>query len=582
MNLNNLRIGTRLGLAFGMVLLITALIAVIGVWRLGTLNAASQEIATIEMERSSLAQLWAANINTQWVRSASALKTSDAAYGEALQNEMAAATKSISEVQKKLEALIQDDEGKQLLTETAKNRAIYIEARAALMAKKKAGEDVSAAVDTAVRPLAENYLRSLGKVVEHCKMLLTQVQDRAVAVTISSQWALGLGAFAAMSLGMLLAFLVTRSITKPILLAVQSAENISGGNLAAHIGIQGKDEIALLQQALSAMQENLARVVGSVRQGSEGVATASAEIAQGNHDLSSRTEQQASALEETAASMEELSSTVKQNADNARQADQLAKTASAVAIRGGEVVNQVVETMKGINEASRKISDIISVIDGIAFQTNILALNAAVEAARAGEQGRGFAVVATEVRSLAGRSADAAKEIKSLINASVERVEQGTALVDRAGVTMTEVVTSIKRVTDLMGEISAASNEQSAGVSQVGEAVVQMDQVTQQNAALVEEMAAAASSLKSQAQDLVQTVAVFNLGQGDWAEPKAALAQETSPRFAPTALANPIRRKTDMAVKPRSLAVKPKSSTMKIAAPRLAVAGAVGGEWDSF
>lgn len=260
------------------------------------------------------------------------------------------------------------------------------------------------------------------------------------------------------------------------------------------------------------MQSSLVKVVSSVRQGSESVATASAEIAHGNHDLSSRTESQASALEQTAASMEELGAAVKQNAESARTANQLAQSASTVAIQGGEVVGRVVETMKGINESSRKIFDIISVIDGIAFQTNILALNAAVEAARAGEQGRGFAVVASEVRSLAGRSAEAAKEIKSLIGASVERVEQGSALVDQAGKTMTEVVASIRRVTDIMGEISAASNEQAMGVAQVGEAVTHMDQATQQNAALVEEMAAAASSLKSQAEDLVQTVAVFELG----------------------------------------------------------------------
>jgi len=290
----------------------------------------------------------------------------------------------------------------------------------------------------------------------------------------------------------------------------QVAEAVAAGNLATPIDLRPGDATSIMA-AMKTMTSNLTRTVQGVRQNAEGVATASAEIASGNHDLSARTEQQASALEQTAASMEELGSTVKQNADNARQANQLAQSASTVAIQGGDVVAQVVTTMKDINDSSRKISDIISVIDGIAFQTNILALNAAVEAARAGEQGRGFAVVASEVRSLAGRSAEAAKEIKSLINASVERVEQGTTLVDKAGATMTEVVSSIRRVTDIMGEISAASSEQSAGVSQVGEAVTQMDQATQQNAALVEEMAAAASSLKSQAQELVQTVAVFKL-----------------------------------------------------------------------
>jgi methyl-accepting chemotaxis protein len=287
-------------------------------------------------------------------------------------------------------------------------------------------------------------------------------------------------------------------------------QHIADGDLGVDIRLEPHDTSSLLY-AIKIMRDNFANIVARVHQGAESIAAASAQIAQGNNDLSARTESQASSLEETASSMEELSATVKQNADSARQANQLAMSASTVAIRGGEVVGQVVETMQDINDASRKISDIISVIDGIAFQTNILALNAAVEAARAGEQGRGFAVVASEVRSLAGRSAQAAKEIKSLINASVERVEKGTLQVGQAGTTMTEVVSSIRRVTDIMGEISAASHEQSMGVSQVGQAVTQMDQVTQQNAALVEEMAAAAGSLKSQAQELVQVVEVFRL-----------------------------------------------------------------------
>jgi len=310
---------------------------------------------------------------------------------------------------------------------------------------------------------------------------------------------------------------LTRSVLRQLggepTVAMSAVNALAQGDLTASIPLGPGDSTSLMA-ALAGMRDNLAHVVADVRSNAEGVATASAEISQGNSDLSARTESQASALEETAASMEQLSATVKQNADSASQANQLAQNASTVAIRGGEVVSQVVGTMKDINDSSRKISDIISVIDGIAFQTNILALNAAVEAARAGEQGRGFAVVATEVRSLAGRSAAAAKEIKSLINASVERVEQGTALVDQAGSTMTEVVSAIRRVTNIMGEISSASSEQAAGVVQVGEAVQQMDQVTQQNAALVEEMAAAAGSLKSQAEDLVGTVAVFKLVQG--------------------------------------------------------------------
>jgi len=292
--------------------------------------------------------------------------------------------------------------------------------------------------------------------------------------------------------------------------ATRVTQEIAAGDLSLEIALKPNDTSSLLH-AIKSMRDSFTGIVGRVREGSESVATASAEIAQGNNDLSQRTEQQASALEQTAASMEQLSATVKQNADNAKQANQLAQGASSVAIAGGQIVGDVVQTMKGINDSSKKIADIIGVIDGIAFQTNILALNAAVEAARAGEQGRGFAVVATEVRSLAGRSAEAAKEIKKLIGDSVQRVEQGTVLVDKAGVTMTEVVGSIRRVTDIMGEISAASIEQSQGVAQVGEAVAQMDQATQQNAALVEQSAAAAESLKGQAQELVKVVALFKL-----------------------------------------------------------------------
>ena len=294
--------------------------------------------------------------------------------------------------------------------------------------------------------------------------------------------------------------------------AASVAQAVAAGDLTTPIAVRAGDTTSLMAQ-LRRMQDSLSTVVAGVRRDAEGVATASAQIAQGNQDLSQRTEEQASALEQTAASMEELGATVRQNADNARQANQLALGACNVAVEGGTVVDQVVDTMKGINESARRIADIIGVIDGIAFQTNILALNAAVEAARAGEQGRGFAVVASEVRSLAQRSADAAKDIKRLITASVDRVEQGTALVGKAGSTMQEVVTSIKRVTDLMGEISSSSVEQSDGVAQVGEAVSQMDRTTQQNAALVEESAAAAESLRDQAQRMVETVAVFKVAR---------------------------------------------------------------------
>jgi len=332
----------------------------------------------------------------------------------------------------------------------------------------------------------------------------TQAAQRATVISLSVMSVV-------CALGIFGAVLFSRSVVRPLHEAVAVSRAVADGNLTVASQSRGQDEIAQLLNALYDMQSSLARVVAGVRLNADSVAMASAEIAKGNNDLSARTEQQASALEETAASMEQLSSTVAQNASNARQANQLALNASTVAVQGGDVVAEVVSTMKGINDSSSKIADIIGVIDGIAFQTNILALNAAVEAARAGEQGRGFAVVASEVRSLAGRSAEAAKEIKALIGASVERVGQGSALVDRAGVTMQEVVAAIRRVTDIMGDISAASSEQSSGVAQIGEAVMQMDQATQQNAALVEESAAAAEGLKSQALQLVQAVAVFRL-----------------------------------------------------------------------
>jgi methyl-accepting chemotaxis protein len=341
------------------------------------------------------------------------------------------------------------------------------------------------------------------------------------------------------------AVLFSRSITRPLNSAVDVTRTIASGNLSTQFDVRGSDEIAQLKVALKEMQGSLLRVVSNVRQNAEGLATASGQIAQGNLDLSSRTEEQAASLEETASSMEELTSTVRHNADNAKQASTLATMASEIARRGGEVVGRVVETMQGISGSSAKMADIIGVIEGIAFQTNILALNAAVEAARAGEQGRGFAVVAGEVRTLAQRSASAAKEIKDLISESANRVNAGSRLVEEAGSRINEIVESVKRVTDIVGEISSASEEQSTGIEQVNQAVNQMDQVTQQNAALVEEAAAATQSMAQQAQDLRETVAVFRIS-----EATAAVSRIATPQSEPLWVAAPARKSRAVSAKP--------------------------------
>jgi methyl-accepting chemotaxis protein len=440
----------------------------------------------------------------------------------------------------------------------------------------KPGSDVPVEKAAYVKGFAPwGWIVGSGVYVDTVQATFLSRLGEAGAVTVVL--ALGLG---------LIGFWIARSILRqlggePALLNAIT-RSIAQGDLA--VDIPASTDGNSVMHGIRSMRDNVASIVMRVRQGSESVATASAEIAQGNHDLSSRTEQQASALEETAASMEELSSTVRQNADNARQANQLAVSASSVAQQGGEVVAQVVETMKGINTSSQKIADIIGVIDGIAFQTNILALNAAVEAARAGEQGRGFAVVASEVRSLAGRSAEAAKEIKNLISASVERVEQGNAQVDKAGATMTEVVAAIRRVTDIMGEISAASSEQSTGVAQVGEAVTQMDQATQQNAALVEQMAAAASSLNGQAGELVESVAVFKLGSDHAAPVRTPAAPVRSAPGKQLPAAAPVRSKAQgqNAAVPRSPAPPKARPVSKPALPPKAAPGKNEDDWESF
>lgn len=519
MNLNNIKIRPRLALAFGLVLLITVVIAGLGVWRLQELEKVTQQLTTVDNERLRATMEWRQAIESNWIRTRAAALDSSTDRLTAWQAEIERTSATATTARKTVENLIRTDAGRQLVINIDKAREAYRGPRTELLKRKAAGEDVASILENEIAPLADAYNKTLLEFERRQQMLYEQTRDHASVKAQQGRIIVIACTVVALLIGGAAAFLLGRSVIAPVQQAVHSAEQISKGNLTQSIMVNGRDEMALLLKALSSMQENLVRVVAGVRDNAESVATASAEIAQGNSDLSARTESQASALEQTAASMEQLSSTVRQNADSASQANQLAHRASSVATQGGEVVAQVVETMRGINDSSRKIADIISVIDSIAFQTNILALNAAVEAARAGEQGRGFAVVASEVRSLAGRSAEAAKEIKGLITTSVERVEQGTQLVDKAGETMGEVVSAIRRVTDIVGEISAASNEQASGVAQVGEAVTQMDQATQQNAALVEQSAAAAASLKTQATQLVDAVAVFQLAHGSTPRP---------------------------------------------------------------
>ncbi|PRD66697.1 methyl-accepting chemotaxis protein [Malikia granosa] len=422
-----------------------------------------------------------------------------------------------------------------------------------------------AKINDECRPLLAELRQATQAYTEAAETRTGQLKQEAEAAYLAQEIQLIVASLVAVAAATLASWLIARGITVPLGQAVAVADRIAGGDLGNRIEVKSQDETGQLLRSLDRMQSGLVKTVQSVLASADGVASASSEIAQGNMDLSSRTENQASALEQTSASMEQLGSTVRQNSDNARQANQLAQSASEIAVRGGEVVAQVVDTMKGINDSSRRIADIIGVIDGIAFQTNILALNASVEAARAGEQGRGFAVVAAEVRSLAVRSAEAAKEIKGLITTSVDRVEQGSLQVDQAGATMNEVVAGIKRVTDIMGEISAASAEQSSGVGQVGEAVMQMDQATQQNAALVEEMAAAATSLKDQAQELVQAVSVFKLGHHD-----SGLARSRPQSSHQHLVAPAVRAAEPHAVAPAS------------AARQAAPASSGHGDWETF
>ncbi|WP_175624334.1 MULTISPECIES: methyl-accepting chemotaxis protein [Oxalobacteraceae] len=524
-NFSNMKIGTRLTLGFGVVLALSIAIAADGIHQLHAVSDITRSMLEMPIAKERMVSDWSAITKASITRTISVAKSADPSLAQFSAKFAADDSKQSMEIIQKLEPLLNTEQEKALYAKILDVRKTFLAGREGVMKLKTEGKEAEAAkyFDATFLPAADSFKNHFTEFVELERKQMDAGTAQLSEVEAASARQLMLLSALVLAFGMFCAWRLTIGITRPLKTAVDAARRVAGGDLTNDIKAESKDECGQLLAALKDMNDGLQRIVGEVRLGTDAITTASNEIAAGNMDLSSRTEQQASSLEETASSMEELTSTVKQNADNARQANQLAASASEVATKGGEVVSQVVETMSSINESSRKIVDIISVIDGIAFQTNILALNAAVEAARAGEQGRGFAVVATEVRSLAQRSASAAKEIKALIGDSVGKVDTGNKLVTEAGATMDEIVSSIRRVTDIMGEITAASQEQSAGIEQINQAIGQMDHVTQQNASLVEEAAAAAESMQDQARKLGQVVGAFKLSDAQAAfVPRAA------------------------------------------------------------
>ncbi|HEU5436355.1 MAG TPA: methyl-accepting chemotaxis protein [Telluria sp.] len=522
MKLNDFRVGTRLCAGFAVVLLLLAMLLGGGIWSLQQATTSTREMMSIPLAKERLAEEWFRSVSAGVTRAMALAKTNDPALDQMFAAEAKIyTTRGNANIAKDLQALPMDPPEQALLDKINTNRQRYTTTRDALMKAKKNGD-----MDEVARLFAGEFSVVPPQYVASIKAFLDyqrkDIDDIAAQIEQQSRqsmrWLAWIGA-ATLVLGALFAWLLTVSITAPLRQAVAAAKTVAEGDLRGQIQVEGKDETGQLLLALQDMNTSLVRIVGDVRQGTDTIGITASEIAAGNLDLSSRTEEQASALEQTAASMEELTATVKHNAENARQANQMAAAAANVAVQGGNAVKLVVDTMGAIDASSRKIVDIIGVIDSIAFQTNILALNAAVEAARAGEQGRGFAVVATEVRSLAQRSAAAAKEIKALIGESVDKVADGSKQVADAGHKMEQIVTSVARVTDIIAEIMTASVEQSAGIEQINAAIGQMDSVTQQNAALVEEATAAAVSLDEQAASLTATVSQFLLQEGTLGTP---------------------------------------------------------------
>ncbi|WP_350327442.1 methyl-accepting chemotaxis protein [Pectobacterium aroidearum] len=551
--MKNYKIGTRLAGGFGLLIALSLAMLTSGIYQLNQVSSSTKQMMQEPLRKERLASDWHATLVAGVQRSMAVARSNDDSLVELFAAENTRASKESGKRQEQFASLISTPEEKALFDKVGEYRQSYIKKRDAIIAEKGAGnfDRARSLFDNEFVPASNGYLASVEALRDHQRASIDQMgQDINTGASRGDLILAVTGALSAI-IGVLIAWVLTRSIVQPLARAVRATQAVAAGDLTHNVQPEGRDEAAQLLHALQDMTVRLRTIVGEVRQGSESIAGASSQLAAGNIDLSSRTEEQASALQETAASIEQLSSTVRQNADNARQANQLAQSTTQQAQSGGQLVTEVVETMGAIDSSSKKIVDIIGVIDSIAFQTNILALNAAVEAARAGEQGRGFAVVASEVRSLAQRSASAAKEIKELIDRSVQTVEAGNRLVVQAGASIQDIVNGVRKVSDLVGEISSASNEQTMGIEQVNVAVNQMEVTTQQNASLVNEASAATQSLQQQAAQLAETVSQFRLGNSH------QIAR--TPAAAPT------------------LALQP-----ALAAPGKNVATAGEGDWTSF